>query len=117
MEFNTVLVVVIGVVILGGIALWFGRGMKIHGSKDGFSLETESGKPENTAQQNVSVGKNLEIDDAEVGGIAGVDVENPNLTADTNQNVDVLEGGKITRSSTGDIVGVKQGSSSDKDSK
>lgn len=116
MDFNIVLVIVIGIVILGSFALWLGRGLRISKDKDGITLETEATQPQKTGEEDISVGKNLEIEGAATGDVAGIKGNNLELSLDDKKKISVLEGGKIKDSNIGDIVGIKA-ESSDKERK
>ncbi len=114
MDFNTIAIIVLGVVILGGLALWLGRGLKIRKDKDGFSLETEATQIEGRSKsdQNISVGKDLEIEGSTAGDVAGIKGD-----TDSDQDIDVLSGGKVKDSNLGDIVGIKKENDSSKEKK
>ena len=107
MDFEIVLVVVIGVVILGSLALWLGRGMKIRKDKEGFTLETEADQKKEAGGNEISLGKGLEIEESAAGDIAAIKGRSSE-SADMTNKIDVLEGGKIRKSEVGDIVGIKK---------
>jgi hypothetical protein len=77
----------------------------------------EAAQPDKAGEQDVTVGKNLEIEDATTGDIAGIKSDSTESSVDTDQKIDVLGGAKITKSKTGDIVGIKQEGKSDKEKK
>lgn len=116
MEFRTILVIVIGVVILGSLALWLGRGMRIRrGADGGLEFDTEAKVPDDTDESTIDVGSNLEIEDAKVGDISGHKGASADFDANGKQNINVMKGGKIKGGEVGDITGIKQ-EKKDKDS-
>ena len=99
-----------------GLALWFGRGLKIRKDKEGFSFEAKEHQPDKMANQNISVAKNMEIERASIGDIAGIkSTDIDNAIPESKQNIDVLSGGKIKDAQIGDITGIKQEHKSSKD--
>ena len=114
MEFNTVAIIVVGIIILGCLALWLGRGLKIRKDKNGISLEIDAVKTEESSKHNISIGKDLKIEDSTVGDVAGIKGE---AVPDSKQDIDVLNGGKVKNSKLGDIVGVKKQSKPSKEKK
>lgn len=109
MEFQTILVIVIGVVILGSLALWLGRGMRIRrGADGGLELETEAKNVDDRDESTIDVGSNLEIDDAKVGDISGHKGTSADFESKGKQNINVMKEGKIKGGEVGDITGIKQ---------
>lgn len=97
------IVVAIGVAIVVALALWFGRGLEI--GKWYVRVKQPEGKKSTT----VSVGEKLELTGSKVRDIAGVKQSGAAVSDVSNQNVDVLRGGKIKNTDiAGDITGVKQ---------
>ena len=98
--------VVIGIIV--GLAIWFGRGLKIKKGSDGYSLEVEKNEPPDTSTDNVKVAEGIELRDVEAGDIAGRKVSSPEAAGTRPQNTEVASHAKIERTKLGDIVGIKQ---------
>lgn len=95
-----------------GLAIWLGRGLVFRKSGDEVSLEIKAkpGPAESAASSRVSVGEGLEVENAEVGNVTGIEGE-----AD-DAPVEVLKGGKISGGSVvGDITGKKALTGNDAD--
>jgi hypothetical protein len=105
-EFNIALTIVIGVVVLGALALWLGRKIKISRTNEGFSLETDA-EVLNKKSNDIIVGEGLEITNTKVGDIAGIKSNNTESSELSEQNINVLNSGKIRDSNVKDIVGIK----------
>lgn len=109
MEFRTILVIVMGIVILGSLALWLGRGMIIRKRPDGgIELKTEAKNVDERDESSIDVGSDLEIDNAKVGDISGHKGTSADFDAKGKQNINVMKGGKIKGGEVGDISGIKQ---------
>ncbi len=98
------------------LALWLGRGLTIHRSKDGFSVETKEYQKVRAGQQQISVASELEVERASVGDIAGIMTRDAEAAPAGDQAIDVLSHSKLRDARVGDIVGIKQGLRSSKDS-
>lgn len=101
-----VLLVIGGLVLI--LALWLGRGLKIRKENGGFSIEAREKPPEQMPEQNISVARDLRIEDAGVGDIAGIKGADAQDVPHAKQDIDVLSGGKIKNANVGDIAGIKQ---------
>lgn len=101
-----VLLVIGGLVLI--LALWLGRGLKIRKENGGFSIEAREKPPEQMPEQKVSVGRDLRIQDARVGDVAGIKGDDVQDVPRGNQDIDVLSGGVIKDADVGDIAGIKR---------
>lgn len=102
-KYNIVLTIVIAVVVLTALAIWLGRKIKISKSNDGFTVETEAELK--NKKNDITVGDGLEIKTAKVGNIIGHQGEKLDLKNSSEQNIKVMNNGKIENSETGDIIG------------
>lgn len=114
----TVLIVLITAVFIVVIfALWKGSGLKIRKDKNGFSVETEAEKKQESTEQNIGVAESIEITHAKVGDIVGEKREDVDGTSGVKQNIEVAKDAKIIGSDVGDIVGIDEKRKSRKDKK
>jgi len=96
------------VALLIALALWLGRGLRISKDKDGFLVEAKEYRSEKTVDQTISVAKDVEIERARVGDIAGIKGEEVSNISEAKQSIDVFSGGTLKDAQAGDIVGIKQ---------
>ena len=102
-----VLIVVVGLVVALGI--WLGRGIVFRKDKQGYSVELkESADKQEVKEAGIKVAEDAEITGSEVGDIVGYKIEGDSTGAESKEKVDVLSGGKIKGTRTGDIAGVKK---------
>lgn len=103
------LAVVIALAALVGLALWIGRGLKIHADKGGFDLEVKEqlAPPESSGENKTDVASGTEIKQSEVGNIIGERTECEERD-ERGRSVTVAKGSKVTKSKVGDIVGIER---------
>ncbi len=111
------IVLIVAAFIVVFVALWKGRGLKIRKEKDGFSVETEAEKKQESSEQKISVAEGIEIENATAGDIAGIKSEDVDSASEAKTNIEVAKKGKIKNSDVGDVVGIKQERKSSKDKK
>jgi ABC-type transporter Mla subunit MlaD len=100
------IVVVVGIVV--ALAIWKGRGLRLKRDQGAFSVEVdaESGKPRGSPDsRRIRVGNQVEINDAEVGNIKGV--QSDSVGTPDREDVEVATGARIRGSRVGDIVGAE----------
>jgi hypothetical protein len=83
------IVLIVAAFIVIFYALWKGRGLKIRKEKDGFSVETEAEKREESSERIISVGKGIEIENATAGDIAGIKSEDADRASGEKKNIEV----------------------------
>lgn len=112
MDVNVVLIIVIGVVVVGVLALVLGRGLTI--TRDGGKLEfkADEAKREIPTEDHISVADHVELTNVRAGNVTGTDEAHHGGT----REVDVLRNAKVKGGSIGDISGVRHGGSGNADS-
>lgn len=100
------IVAIIATLIVVVIALWKGRFVEV-----GLNPPSLRFKSKAADAAGLAVGEGLALEDAKVGDVAGVKSETAGASVLPEGNVSVAKGARITRSTTGDIVGVKQAGS------
>ena len=94
------IVLIISIALVIGLAIWLGRGLKFRKSDQGIELTVE--QQAQASQQNVTVADDIELKDAKVDKIAGVDGAN---SVDTS--VSVANKAKMKNVEIKELVGVK----------
>jgi len=100
------IVVVVGMVV--ALAIWKGRGLRLKRDQGAFSVEVDaaSGRLGNSPDsRRIRVGNQIDIADAEVGNIKGV--QSDSVGTPDREDVEVATGARITGSRVGDIVGAE----------
>ena len=108
-----VLFSVCGLVII--LALWLGRGLKLSKNKNGISIEVKENTIPKSSEADISVGRNLEIEESEVGDVTGVIQKDGFVQAESQQTIEVLKGGKLKKAKLGNLTGIRQEEKPQKD--
>lgn len=102
------IVLIVGAVLVVGLALWLGRGLVIRRDKEGFSIETKERQSQPPGDPSIRVAKGLEVERATIGDIAGIKSEDAGAVSESKQDIDVLSDSKVKDAKVGDIVGIKR---------
>lgn len=94
--------VIVGLVLVLGLAIWMGRGIRIR--KGSITVDAVR-EPQASG---VSVAQKAHIEGSHVGDITGVSITGKGPMPGSKGTVEVLREGTVKNATVGDVTGVKQ---------